>query len=86
MQKDGIYISTSGTKFYYKNGLYHREDGPAIEYKNGSYMWYNNGNLHKEDGPAAKFGKTYVWYWCNKKIPVYSQEEFTRYLKLKIFI
>ena len=48
---------------YYKNGLLHREDGPAIEYADGSEEWYINGERHREDGPAAEWaygGKQ--WY------------------------
>ena len=30
----------SGTKFWYKDGLRHREDGPAVEYSSGSKQWY----------------------------------------------
>ena len=41
--KNGLDIDLDGTKFYYKNGEYHREDGPAIEYTNGVKYWYLNG-------------------------------------------
>lgn len=27
-------------KFWYKNGKYHREDGPAVEYSDGYKMWF----------------------------------------------
>ena len=35
--KDKIEIKTDeyGTKSYYKNGKYHRKDGPAMEYNDG---------------------------------------------------
>ena len=45
----------NGTKRWYLNGKFHREDGPAIEYTNGQYGWYLNGQLHREDGPAAEY-------------------------------
>ena len=35
MKKNGIIIN-SETTTYYKNGKFHREDGPAIEWKNGN--------------------------------------------------
>lgn len=39
--------------YYYKNGVLHREDGPAIEYTNGSEEWFIDGQLHREgDKPA----------------------------------
>ncbi len=39
---------------YYKNGLLHREDGPAVEYANSTKYWHNNGKIHREDGPAIE--------------------------------
>lgn len=41
-------------KSWYKNGLLHREDGPAIEYETGEKHWYINGLLHRDDGPAVE--------------------------------
>ena len=35
--------SLDGSKYWRLNGLYHREDGPAIEYPNGSKYWCLNG-------------------------------------------
>jgi hypothetical protein len=28
-------------KYWYKNGLWHREDDPAREYNSGKEYWYN---------------------------------------------
>src|ERR1700722_12534304 len=41
-----------GTKRWYKDGLLHREDGPAYEGVDGTRHWYRRGKLHNEDGPA----------------------------------
>lgn len=42
-------------KQWVKNGVLHREDGPAIVGKN--YLaWYRHGLLHREDGPAVVRG------------------------------
>jgi len=38
-----VKVYADGTKEWYKNGLRHREDGPAIEYFNGDKYWYLNG-------------------------------------------
>ena len=35
--------SLDGSKYWRLNGLYHREDGPAIEYPNGRKYWFLNG-------------------------------------------
>jgi len=47
---------------YYRNGILHRDDGPAIEHDGDEY-WYQNGRLHRDEGPAIEysFGKK-VWY------------------------
>ncbi len=36
----GIVIRTSGRKSWHKEGLKHREDGPAVEHKDGRKFWY----------------------------------------------
>ena len=55
-----------GTKTYYKDKemtIFHREDGPAIEWPNGDKSWYLNDKLHRMGGPAVEYntGKK-VWY------------------------
>ena len=41
----GICRHPKGTLVWYKNGLVHREDGPAIMYYNGKRGWYWEGYL-----------------------------------------
>jgi hypothetical protein len=38
--------------FMNKDGLLHREDGPAYIGFDGQQSWYKNGKLHRVDGPA----------------------------------
>jgi hypothetical protein len=76
----------SGTKYWYQNGLCHRLDGPAIECVNGNKAWYQYGLRHRVDGPAIKCIDCYKeWYYEDQKIDCNSQEEFERYIKLKLF-
>jgi hypothetical protein len=49
VKMDGIYYYADPAKT-----IYHRDDGPAIEYVDGSYSWYRNGSLHRMNGPAYK--------------------------------
>lgn len=42
-------------QFYDKNGSFHKEDGPAIEYPDGSKLYFQHGKLHREDGPAEEW-------------------------------
>jgi len=40
---------------YYKDKamtIYHRVDGPAIEWNDDTYKWYRNGKVHCMSGPA----------------------------------
>ena len=52
-----------GARYWYRNGLRHREDGPAVERPNGTKFWFRNGLRHREDGPAVEYpdGSKY-WY------------------------
>ena len=53
-----VRIDIYGAKFYYSDRemtIYHREDGPAVEFPDGGKEWYLNGNRHREDGPAVEY-------------------------------
>jgi hypothetical protein len=51
----GIAVWEDGTKIWYKNGKYHRLDGPAvIRHVSGEEVWYKNGKLHRINGPSYK--------------------------------
>lgn len=41
-----------GRVSYYKDGLLHREDGPAREFATGDKLWFLNDKPHRVDGPA----------------------------------
>lgn len=43
-----------GTKIWWKNGIRHREDGPAVEYTNGDIEWYLYGRRYSFDVWCAK--------------------------------
>ena len=58
-------VDIDGTKFWYFNGLRHREnDLPAVEYIDGTKLWYLNGRCHREnDLPAIeKTNGDKLWY------------------------
>ncbi len=84
--KNGLYIDKAGTKRWYKDDLFHREDGPASEYPNGTKEWWLNDQLHRLDGPAIEwYDGTKFWYIDGKSIHCNSNEEFLRLVKLKEF-
>jgi hypothetical protein len=61
--KNGMEIDFCGNKFWYKNGLIHRENEPAIEWVDNGKAWCYNGKYHKEDGPACKYASgVEIWF------------------------
>jgi len=76
-----VRVSPDGTKEWYLNGQYHREDGPAVEWPDGEKQWYLHGNLHREDGPAIELPSG-TKYWClNGK--EYSESEWKKEVNKK---
>jgi hypothetical protein len=77
---------SDGTKIWYLDGQYHRLDGPAVEYADGGRSWFQYSKLHREDGPACIWQNgNQFWYWDDKYVPVKSQEEFEKWIKMKAF-
>jgi hypothetical protein len=84
--KDGLNTNSHGDKFFYKNYLLHREDGPAVEFAgSGTKMWHINGVIHREDGPAVESKDGNQWYLNGDYINVKSQKEFEQYKVLIAF-
>ena len=53
--KDGCEIRHhDGSVCWYKDGCYHRHEGPAFEF-NGDAVWLVNGKKHRLDGPAVVY-------------------------------
>jgi hypothetical protein len=61
--------------FWYKNGKFHREDGPACVYSNGEKEWCINGedvfnsqenNLHLYDDLSEEFKMSIIKYELSK--------------------
>jgi hypothetical protein len=56
-------IDDEGDKVWLLNGMYHREDGPAIEYLDGTKCWLYNDEYHRTNGPAIVWRDgTASWY------------------------
>jgi hypothetical protein len=83
---NGLNIDTLGTKRWYKNNQFHREDGPAIIYYNGDQHWYLNGQLHRVDGPAVDdISRLPEWYVNGERIICKDNKHFLRLMNLKVF-
>lgn len=54
---------------WFKNGLLHRDNGPAVITKSGTKEWYKRGKLHRTDGPAVEDDKLKNYeYWYEGKL------------------
>jgi hypothetical protein len=48
--KNGRYANENGTVTWFKDGVLHREDGPAVEFTDGrKYWWLNDVELTEEE-------------------------------------
>jgi hypothetical protein len=77
-----IHIDDDGKKRYFsdrKMTIYHREDGPAIEWACGGKWWYLNGKCHREDGPAIECASGRKSWYLNGKL--LTEEEFNARMK-----
>lgn len=54
-------------RWYNKEGVIHRENGPAVIYPSGTEYWYRNGKYHREDGPAVNRNDGYMEWRINDK-------------------
>ena len=73
-------------KQFFKNGLWHRDNGPAVEYKNGDKYWCKEGEYHRVDGPAIELNNGIkYWFYEGKSILCSSKEEFERIINLQLF-
>lgn len=83
--KNGRYEDKNGNVEWYKDGLLHRENGPALEYSIGTKIWCLNGKRHREDGPAFEwffkwFSGGQAWYLHGIE---YTEDEFNKWLEKK---
>ena len=76
-----VKVHENGDKFWYLNGQFHREDGPAREYADGSKSWWLNDQRHRVDGPACEWSDGHKsWYLNGKRL---TEEEFNNRTQTK---
>ena len=74
-----VKVFSNGDKYWYRNGDFHRDDGPAIECANGDKHWYQNDQRHRTDGPAIEYANgVKYWYLNGKKL---TESEFYQQTK-----
>jgi len=61
-----LYTHISHDKIYFKDRqmtIYHRHDGPAVEWFDGTKAWWVDGKRHRLDGPAIEYADgDKFWY------------------------
>lgn len=58
---------------HYKNGVRHREGGPAVIGSNGQFYWFE-GKEHRTDGPSEEYSSGYKrWHLYGRSV---SEEQF----------
>ena len=80
----GIVEYEIGTKIWYKEGKYHRTDGPAIELADGTKYWFKEGKFHRTDGPAIVGINGYKEWFVNGDLVGYSVLNFLVFNSLYI--
>ena len=49
LSTNGLVKYPSGNKYWFLNGQFHREDGPAVEYSGGFKRWYLNDRKYSRE-------------------------------------
>jgi len=65
--KEYMLILRDGIKQWFKNGIRHRENGPARIIPDGAKYWYQNGKIHNDNGPAIKQSDGSEYWYKNGK-------------------
>ena len=61
-------VDCLGNKYWYnEKRIFHRIDGPAVEYKHGTKEWFFNGKRHRIDGPAIEYYDGDKCWWIAGK-------------------
>lgn len=61
-------VFPDGEKRWLKNGILHRDGGPAVVWPDGSEFWHKDGSLHREDGSAVVYPDGVEYYYLNGRL------------------
>lgn len=76
----GVVVVKKETKYWFKNGKSHCENGPAIEDAYGHKEWWFDNKHHRLDGPAMIFSDG-TKKWFINGIQFISEEFFNKEIK-----
>lgn len=72
-------------RYLNKDGLLHREDGPACVYFNGDKYWWIEGRRHRIDGPAIELTDGTKQWWIHDVRIDTVKNIFTTYITYNYF-
>jgi hypothetical protein len=64
----GVAEFLNNSKEWFKEGKWHREDGPAVEHINGYKEWWVNGKRHRINGPAIENSNGAKEWWIEDEL------------------
>ena len=81
-----VHRSRDGTiRYMREDGVYHREDGPAVEHLDGYKVWFRNGVLHREDGPAVERPDGVIFFYYNgREMNFEDSAKYVEWVKLQL--
>ena len=83
--KNGWHQNKYGNLHHYVNNKHHNEKSSASIWNNGTKIWCQNNKYHRIDGSAIEWNDGDKEYWYqNEEIKCNSQEEFERFIKLRL--
>jgi hypothetical protein len=65
---DGPAFISRKLRAWYREGLWHREDGPALIFSDGSCVYYRHGLRHRVDGPAVDMASGHQEWWIDGEL------------------
>jgi len=58
-----VVVAMDGSRYWHRQGVLHREHGPAAELADGTRRWYKNGVPHRVNGPAIERPDGFRSWW-----------------------
>lgn len=63
LSETNVTTNQDGTAIWYRDGLRHREQGPAVCRPDGTQEYYRGGLRHRDDGPAVIYPNGTAEWW-----------------------
>lgn len=61
-------VGPDGTTRWFRNGVLHRDDGPAVVGIDGNEEWFQDGLRHRENGPAIVLASGFQYWYLHDRL------------------